>query len=68
VYPGYVYIIGNSEGILASGAHGNLTYGIPPPYRPDGTSFSPPMTMGTKFDMASLTKIYATSLAAISLY
>jgi len=49
---------------------GNYTYGIPPLYIPAGTppGTSPPMTLNTRFDMASCSKILGGTTLAASLY
>src|SRR3989338_3671055 len=64
-FPGCVVIVGNSRGKLYENAFGSYTYGIPPPYDP---STVPAMTMDTKFDIASLSKVVGPTNAIARLY
>jgi hypothetical protein len=82
-FPGAVAAVGNAQGLLFSAALGKFTFGIPPPRDP-GLSGSvtfvflclsclcivgvPSMTLDTRFDMASCSKVMATTTAAAFLY
>ena len=68
--PGAVVIIGSgADGTLYSKAYGHFTYGIfPPLQQPEYPDSVPPMKMNTLFDLASLTKIFATTNAAMQFY
>ena len=71
VFPGAVAVVGNAHGRLFTAAVGNYTDdGRDPPFRPPGsTSANPaPNLLSTKFDMASCTKVIATTSAVALLY
>lgn len=57
-YPSAVLVVGNSKGIIYQNAYGRLTYG----------EESPLTTMRTIYDMASVTKVIATTAAIMKLY
>ena len=67
IYPGYVALVGYRNGtILYQKAGGTFVYpnDPPPPYN---YGSKPPMTMDTHFDMASITKLLATTTAILKL-
>ena len=71
VFPGAVAVVGNREGSLFSAAVGNYTDdGNNPSFIPAGTTDpNPTPTLdGTRFDMASCTKVVATTSAVALLY
>ncbi|HRE09919.1 MAG TPA: serine hydrolase domain-containing protein [Ignavibacteria bacterium] len=57
-YPSAVLVVGNSKGIIYQNAYGRLTYG----------EKSPATTMKTIYDLASVTKVIATTAAIMRLY
>ena len=57
-FPGAVYAVGDSSGLLHAEAVGHFTY----------DAGAPPMATSTLFDVASLTKVTATTTAAMLLY
>jgi CubicO group peptidase (beta-lactamase class C family) len=57
-YPSAVLIVGNSKGIIYQNAYGRLTYG----------DESPVTTLRTIYDLASVTKVIATTAAIMRLY
>jgi CubicO group peptidase (beta-lactamase class C family) len=64
-FPGCVAIVTTrQDGIVYHKAHGMLTYGEAAPFSPPNT----PMTLTTLFDIASLTKVVATTTATMVLY
>jgi len=65
VFPGCVALIASKQGLLYQKAFGNFTYGIPPP---QNENMNPPMTVNTRFDMASCTKVIATTSAIAQFY
>ena len=67
IYPGYVALVGYSNGsIIYEKANGNFVYsGDPPP--PNNNLSNPAMTMHTQFDMASITKLLATTSSILKL-
>ncbi|GAM27997.1 hypothetical protein SAMD00019534_111730, partial [Acytostelium subglobosum LB1] len=64
-FPGCVALVGNKDGILYASAPGHYTYGVPTPLN-DGVV--PKMTMDTLFDMASCSKVTATTTAIAQFY
>eukprot|EP01113_Clastostelium_recurvatum_P005287 TRINITY_DN1235_c0_g1_i2.p2 TRINITY_DN1235_c0_g1~~TRINITY_DN1235_c0_g1_i2.p2 ORF type:complete len:460 (-),score=136.61 TRINITY_DN1235_c0_g1_i2:1415-2794(-) len=64
VFPGCTAVVGTRQGVLYSAAVGNFTYGTNPPYN----SNNPPMTLDTRFDMASCTKVSVTTTAIAQFY
>jgi CubicO group peptidase (beta-lactamase class C family) len=64
-FPGCVAIALNKSGIIYSGIKGFFTYGIPPPMTPH---INPKMDLKTKFDLASCTKVTATTSAIAQFY
>eukprot|EP00750_Incisomonas_marina_P030338 INCI7466.2.p1 GENE.INCI7466.2~~INCI7466.2.p1 ORF type:complete len:238 (+),score=39.19 INCI7466.2:302-1015(+) len=71
VFPGAVAVVGDHTGTLYSAALGNYTNdGRNPPFHPhDSSSVNPTPTVDTtKFDMASCTKVVATTSAVALLY
>eukprot|EP00049_Salpingoeca_infusionum_P023339 m.11518 g.11518 ORF g.11518 m.11518 type:complete len:448 (-) comp5738_c0_seq1:1698-3041(-) len=63
-FPGCVALVANATTVLYAKAFGNFTYGNPPPMNND----NPPTTVDTLFDLASLTKVLATTTAAMTFY
>ncbi|KYQ94397.1 Hypothetical protein DLAC_04695 [Tieghemostelium lacteum] len=64
-FPGAVALVGNSKGVLYASAKGSFTYGIPTPINsPD----VPQMNLTTTFDMASCSKVTATTTAIAQFY
>jgi CubicO group peptidase (beta-lactamase class C family) len=57
-YPSAVLVVGNSKGIIYQNAYGRLTYG----------EESPATTLRTIYDLASVTKVVATTAAIMRLY
>lgn len=57
VFPGAAFAIGNRNGILMQKAYGRQTY----------ESTSPRVTVQTRYDLASLTKVMATTMAIMRL-
>jgi len=57
-YPSAVLVVGSSKGIIYQNAYGRLTYG----------EESPATTMKTIYDLASVTKVIATTAAIMRLY
>jgi len=55
VFPGAVLIVGNSDKILYQKAYGHYTY----------SETSTPVELNSMFDMASLTKVFATGMCAM---
>ncbi|KJE90019.1 beta-lactamase [Capsaspora owczarzaki ATCC 30864] len=69
VFPGAVAAVVAANGIVYLRALGNQTYdNVLPPFAPSGSTGSPPMHPTTKFDLASLTKVLASTTAAMTLY
>jgi len=70
VYPGCVAVVGTADGIVYAKPFGSYTYGVPPPFVPAGTppNTIPAMQLTTLFDMASCTKVIATTSAVALLY
>eukprot|EP00013_Stygamoeba_regulata_P025878 CAMPEP_0177646792 /NCGR_PEP_ID=MMETSP0447-20121125/9955_1 /TAXON_ID=0 /ORGANISM="Stygamoeba regulata, Strain BSH-02190019" /LENGTH=451 /DNA_ID=CAMNT_0019149333 /DNA_START=55 /DNA_END=1410 /DNA_ORIENTATION=+ len=64
IMPGAVALVATQSDVLYQKAVGSYTYGIPPPQNPS----TPPMEMSTRFDMASCTKVVATTSAVATLY
>lgn len=64
-FPGCVALVANEKGILYLKAHGNYTYGDPTPFN---YGLNPPMKPETLFDMASCTKVTATTSAIAQFY
>jgi len=64
-FPGCVAVVGNKEGFLYATAKGSFTYGVPPPMN---NGENPPMTINTLFDMASCSKVTATTSAVAQFY
>ena len=64
IFPGAVVGVALSEGVVFMRAFGNLTYG----QKPTSTSQNQPMELGTAFDMASCTKVLATTSAVATFY
>jgi beta-N-acetylhexosaminidase len=58
VFPGAVLLVGNSRGIVYEKAYGRYDY----------SDSAKPTTINTVFDLASLTKVIATTPAAMKLY
>ena len=69
-YLGCVAIVANQNETFYSKAFGNYTFGTPPPHVPSGfrPNSNPPMQIDTLFDLASLTKIFATTTMTALLY
>lgn len=69
-FPGAVALVGNSSGIVFAEAFGKYTYGALPPRSPSHipVGIVPPMEMRTLFDMASCTKVIATTSAIALMY
>jgi CubicO group peptidase (beta-lactamase class C family) len=55
IFPGAVLVVGNSDGIIYEKAYGHFTY--------DTSSTS--VELNSMFDMASLTKVFATGMSAM---
>ena len=72
VFPGAVALVGNSDGTLYTSVFGNYTNdGRDPPFRPPNAPSDPnpvPTLDDTRFDMASCTKVVATTSAVGLLY
>jgi len=64
-WPGIVAAVFDDKNIYYRHAAGKYTYDIPPPMNPGKV---PPMTFDTLFDMASCTKLLATTTAVATLY
>eukprot|EP01132_Coremiostelium_polycephalum_P007816 gene7816-9619_t len=64
-FPGSVALVGDKNGVLYVSAIGSYTYGIPTPINYPNV---PPMTVGTLFDMASCSKVTATTTAVAQFY
>jgi len=64
-WPGAVAAVFDENNIYYRHAVGKYTYGIPPPLTPGKV---PSMTLDTVFDMASCTKLVATTTALVTLY
>jgi len=64
-WPGAVAAVFDDKNVYYRTAIGKYTYGIPPPATPGKV---PPMTFDTIFDMASCSKLVATTTAVASLY
>ncbi|EGG21761.1 Hypothetical protein yfeW precursor [Cavenderia fasciculata] len=64
-FPGCVALVGNKDGVLYSQAVGSFTYGIPTPLN---KPVNPPMQLDTLFDMASCSKVTATTTAIAQFY
>jgi CubicO group peptidase (beta-lactamase class C family) len=64
-YPGYAFALVTAQSVLFRQTGGNYTYGIAPPANGGA---NPPVTSATLFDMASLTKVTATTSAVARLY
>jgi CubicO group peptidase (beta-lactamase class C family) len=64
VMPGCVALVATRDGVVYRKAHGALTYGLKPPQSPSNA----PTTETTKYDLASLTKVTATTSAAAQFY
>ena len=64
-YPGYSFALVSASGVLYSTTGGNYTYGVPPPANGGA---NPRVSVDTLFDMASLTKVVATTSATAHLY
>ena len=62
-FPGCVAIVGAQNGTLYAKTFGNYTYGVPPPFSPNS-----PMKLSTLYDMASCTKVVATTSAIAQFY
>jgi len=60
-----VALVADSTGILYHQALGHFTYSIPPPQNND---INPPMTIDTRFDMASCTKVSTVTTAIAQFY
>lgn len=58
VFPGAVVVVGNGKGIVYERAYGQYDY----------SDSAKPMTINTVFDLASLTKVMATTPAAMKLH
>ena len=58
LFPGGVILIGNSEKVLYKNAFGNFTYDLT----------SPKMNAETMFDLASVTKVFGTTMCIMKLY
>lgn len=58
LFPGGVILVGNANSILYKKAFGNFTY----------DSSSPKIKLNTMFDMASVTKVFATTMCVMKLY
>lgn len=63
-FPGAVALIATKDSILYSRAVGNFTYGAAPPLNPT----NPPVQLDSVFDLASLTKVLATTTACMTFY
>ena len=69
VFPGAAAIVGDSSGTLYTVTIGNYTNdGRLPPFHPLNSPPNPPPTLQTRFDMASCTKVVATTSAVALLY
>lgn len=64
-YPGYAFALVTAQSVLFTQTGGNYTYGLAPPFNGGA---NPPVTSATLFDMASLTKVVATTSAVAHLY
>eukprot|EP00056_Hartaetosiga_gracilis_P016679 m.5641 g.5641 ORF g.5641 m.5641 type:complete len:461 (-) comp4491_c0_seq1:702-2084(-) len=64
-FPGCVAGVVSKDSFLYLQPLGNFTYGIPPPQTP---TQNPPTTARTLFDLASLTKVLATTTATMTFY
>ncbi len=56
-FPGCVALVGGRNGTWYTSAQGSFTYGLPAP----ASGTNPAMSMDTRFDLASLTKVPAIS-------
>jgi CubicO group peptidase (beta-lactamase class C family) len=65
VYPGAVALVGNEDGVLFQAAVGTLTYGQK---TPTGGANEAMTVSGTRFDMASCTKVLSTTSAVALLF
>jgi len=63
-FPGCVAIVGTKGKMLYAKSFGSFTYGVPPPNNND----NPPMQLDTMFDMASCTKVFATTTSIAQFY
>jgi hypothetical protein len=63
-FPGCVAAVGNRSGFMYTQSLGSFTYGEPAPV----THTNPSMSTDTQFDLASLTKVLATTTACMILY
>ena len=63
-FPGAVALVVNETDVLYSKAVGSFTYGNPPPF----STGNPAMTMASRFDLASLTKVLSTTTATMTFY
>jgi CubicO group peptidase (beta-lactamase class C family) len=69
VFPGVVALVGDKTGTLYSATFGNYTDdGRLPPFAPTAGANPTPSVTGTRFDMASCTKVLATTSAVAWLY
>jgi CubicO group peptidase (beta-lactamase class C family) len=65
-FPGAVALVANRSGVVYSLAAGNFTYGDAPP--PNNAGLNPAVSLTSLFDLASLTKVLATTTATMLLY
>ncbi|EGD82667.1 hypothetical protein PTSG_03327 [Salpingoeca rosetta] len=63
-FPGAVALVVNKTATMYSNAVGAFTYGLPPPF----SQGNPAMHSDAKFDLASLTKVLATTTATMTFY
>eukprot|EP01156_Anaeramoeba_ignava_P006001 Anaeramoba_ignava/a347490_159.p1 GENE.a347490_159~~a347490_159.p1 ORF type:complete len:438 (+),score=116.39 a347490_159:28-1314(+) len=63
-FPGCTALVGSSEGVIYAKPFGYYTYGLPAPV----THTNPAVQMDTMYDLASLTKVVATTTAVMQFY
>jgi CubicO group peptidase (beta-lactamase class C family) len=65
VFPGAVAMVGSKDGLLFTGHYGHFTYGPAPP---NNSGENPATDLDSLFDVASLSKVVATTSAVMKLY